>query len=163
MCKSFPISMLFVIPFKWYTTHFTPLGCVLCSPGCFSLFRASALMDENVMRTYTRIPEEPREHIQYDQGEWFRVLGVFKAFVSCLRFCLLLFKVVIAIWMLLLHFKTFYYSYFTLRIWFEYSQRRWRPLVVHPPATARIQSGVLCRLWQLYPLSRWILWVFHSA
>ena len=27
------------------------MGCVLCSPGCFSLFRAEAIMDENVMRT----------------------------------------------------------------------------------------------------------------
>ena len=25
------------------------LGCVLCSPGCFSLFRAKAIMDDNVM------------------------------------------------------------------------------------------------------------------
>lgn len=24
-------------------------GCVLCAPGCFSLFRASALMDDNIM------------------------------------------------------------------------------------------------------------------
>ena len=27
------------------------MGCVLCSPGCFSLFRGEALMDENVMNT----------------------------------------------------------------------------------------------------------------
>ena len=27
------------------------LGCVLCSPGCFSLFRAEALMSNNVMHT----------------------------------------------------------------------------------------------------------------
>ena len=26
------------------------IGCVLCSPGCFSLFRGKALMDDNVMR-----------------------------------------------------------------------------------------------------------------
>merc|ERR1719376_1942980 len=45
------------------------LGCVLCSPGCFSLFRAEAIMDENVMRTYTTMPTEPRHHVQYDQGE----------------------------------------------------------------------------------------------
>ena len=44
-------------------------GCVLCSPGCFSLFRAEAVMDENVMRTYTTLPTEPRHHVQYDQGE----------------------------------------------------------------------------------------------
>ena len=45
------------------------LGCVLCSPGCFSLFRARAVMDENVMRTYTTVASQPRHHIQYDQGE----------------------------------------------------------------------------------------------
>lgn len=28
------------------------IGCVLCSPGCFSLFRSSALMDDNVARKY---------------------------------------------------------------------------------------------------------------
>jgi chitin synthase len=45
------------------------LGCVLCSPGCFSLFRGSALMDDNVMKTYTTPPTEPRHYVQYDQGE----------------------------------------------------------------------------------------------
>ena len=45
------------------------MGCVLCSPGCFSLFRGSAIMDENVMRTYTKLPTEARHHVQYDQGE----------------------------------------------------------------------------------------------
>ena len=45
------------------------LGCVLCSPGCFSLFRGSALMDDNVMRKYATPPTEPRHHIQFDQGE----------------------------------------------------------------------------------------------
>uniref|UniRef100_A0A915IV02 chitin synthase n=1 Tax=Romanomermis culicivorax TaxID=13658 RepID=A0A915IV02_ROMCU len=44
-------------------------GCVLCSPGCFSLFRASALMDDNVMQKYTKLPTEPRHFVQYDQGE----------------------------------------------------------------------------------------------
>jgi len=43
-------------------------GCVLCSPGCFSLFRAQALMDDNVMRTYAKVPTEPRQYLQYDQG-----------------------------------------------------------------------------------------------
>lgn len=45
------------------------IGCVLCSPGCFSLFRARALMDDNVMKRYTTKPEEARHHVQYDQGE----------------------------------------------------------------------------------------------
>ncbi|KAK2920718.1 chitin synthase chs-1-like [Channa argus] len=44
-------------------------GCVLCSPGCFSLFRAEALMDDNVMKKYTVKASEARHHIQYDQGE----------------------------------------------------------------------------------------------
>ena len=54
------VTSLQKVPFK---------GCVLCSPGCFSLFRAEAVMDENVMRTYTTLPTEPRHHVQYDQGE----------------------------------------------------------------------------------------------
>ena len=45
------------------------LGCVLCSPGCFSLFRGAAVMDNNVMRTYTTVANEPKHYIQYDQGE----------------------------------------------------------------------------------------------
>lgn len=42
-------------------------GCVLCAPGCFSLFRASALMDDNVMHKYTKTACEPRHFVQYDQ------------------------------------------------------------------------------------------------
>lgn len=45
------------------------IGCVLCSPGCFSLFRGSALMDDNVMKKYTTPPTEARHYVQYDQGE----------------------------------------------------------------------------------------------
>jgi len=44
-------------------------GCVLCSPGCFSLFRGKALMDDNVMAKYTTVPTEPKHYVQYDQGE----------------------------------------------------------------------------------------------
>jgi cellulose synthase/poly-beta-1,6-N-acetylglucosamine synthase-like glycosyltransferase len=44
------------------------LGCVLCSPGCFSLFRGSALMDDNIMRKYTIKPTEASHHLMYDQG-----------------------------------------------------------------------------------------------
>ncbi|XP_048864474.1 chitin synthase chs-2-like [Brienomyrus brachyistius] len=44
-------------------------GCVLCSPGCFSLFRAEALMDDNVMKMYTTKPTEAIHYLQYDQGE----------------------------------------------------------------------------------------------
>lgn len=45
------------------------LGCVLCSPGCFSLFRGSSLMDDNVMRTYATRSMEARHYLQYDQGK----------------------------------------------------------------------------------------------
>ncbi|KAL2083535.1 hypothetical protein ACEWY4_021308 [Coilia grayii] len=44
-------------------------GCVLCSPGCFSLFRAAALMDDNVMKKYTTTATEAGHYVQYDQGE----------------------------------------------------------------------------------------------
>ena len=40
------------------------MGCVLCSPGCFSLFRGRALMDANVMRRYTTNPTQPRHFVQ---------------------------------------------------------------------------------------------------
>ena len=45
------------------------MGCVLCSPGCFSMFRGEALMDDNVMKMYTTVSKEPRHFVQYDQGE----------------------------------------------------------------------------------------------
>lgn len=45
------------------------IGCVLCSPGCFSLFRGSALMSKNVMKKYTAISKEAKDYVQYDQGE----------------------------------------------------------------------------------------------
>ncbi|KAG5866370.1 hypothetical protein JTB14_021883 [Gonioctena quinquepunctata] len=45
------------------------IGCVLCSPGCFSLFRGGALMDDNVMAKYTTVSSEARHYVQYDQGE----------------------------------------------------------------------------------------------
>ncbi|XP_043252423.1 chitin synthase chs-2 [Colletes gigas] len=45
------------------------IGCVLCSPGCFSLFRGKALMDDNVMKKYTTRSDEAKHYVQYDQGE----------------------------------------------------------------------------------------------
>jgi len=45
------------------------IGCVLCSPGCFSLFRAKGLMDDNVMKRYTLTSHQARHYVQYDQGE----------------------------------------------------------------------------------------------
>lgn len=44
-------------------------GSVLCSPGCFSLFRGSALMDDNVLKRYTTKATRAAEYVQYDQGE----------------------------------------------------------------------------------------------
>ncbi|CAD5118528.1 DgyrCDS7220 [Dimorphilus gyrociliatus] len=44
-------------------------GCVLCSPGCFSLFRGSALMDDNVARRYAITCTSASEFVQFDQGE----------------------------------------------------------------------------------------------
>jgi cellulose synthase/poly-beta-1,6-N-acetylglucosamine synthase-like glycosyltransferase len=45
------------------------IGCVLCSPGCFSLFRGEALMDDNVMHKYTTMSTDARHFVQYDQGK----------------------------------------------------------------------------------------------
>lgn len=53
------------------------IGCVLCSPGCFSLFRASALMDHNVMARYTTRATEALHYVQYDQGFYFILLSAY--------------------------------------------------------------------------------------
>lgn len=45
------------------------IGCVLCSPGCFSLFRGRALMENSVMKKYTTKSTNARHMVQYDQGE----------------------------------------------------------------------------------------------
>lgn len=45
------------------------LGCVLCAPGCFCMFRASALMDDNVMAMFAKKPEEPDDILLQDLGE----------------------------------------------------------------------------------------------
>lgn len=58
------------------------LGCVLCSPGCFSIIRASYLKkapnDEELapIDIYRSHAETPREKLMYDQGEDRR--GVYK-------------------------------------------------------------------------------------
>uniref|UniRef100_A0A3P8P4X3 chitin synthase n=1 Tax=Astatotilapia calliptera TaxID=8154 RepID=A0A3P8P4X3_ASTCA len=44
-------------------------GSVLCSPGCFSLFRGSALMDDHVLKRYSTTAQRAQEYVQYDQGE----------------------------------------------------------------------------------------------
>ncbi|KHJ44104.1 Chitin synthase [Trichuris suis] len=53
--------------FQKATEHM--FGCVLCAPGCFSLFRSAALMDDNVLRRYATTAEAAKDYIQYDQGE----------------------------------------------------------------------------------------------
>lgn len=45
------------------------IGCVLCSPGCFSLFRAKALMDDNVIGKYKTRLDVARHIVQCDQGK----------------------------------------------------------------------------------------------
>ncbi|XP_053386699.1 chitin synthase chs-2-like [Mercenaria mercenaria] len=68
-------AMVWYQKFEYAVSHWLQkaaedkFGCVLCSPGCFSLFRGSSLMDENVMARYTTPPTEPRHYVQYDQGE----------------------------------------------------------------------------------------------
>ena len=43
------------------------LGCVLCSPGCFSLVRVSHLMHDNVMAMYKSLAKTPLQKLQYAQ------------------------------------------------------------------------------------------------
>ena len=45
------------------------LGCVLCAPGCFSMYRASSLMDDNVMRCFAEKSSDPDSCILQDLGE----------------------------------------------------------------------------------------------
>jgi len=45
------------------------LGCVLCSPGCFSLVRVSNLMKDNVMAMYKSLAYDARTKLMMDQGE----------------------------------------------------------------------------------------------
>ena len=45
------------------------LGSVLCSPGCFSIVRASRLMADGVVKAFTKMPTEARHFLQYDQGK----------------------------------------------------------------------------------------------
>ena len=71
---SLPGPMVWYQKFEYAIGHWLQkaaehmLGCVLCSPGCFSLFRGSAIMDDNVMRTYATKSTEARHYVQYDQG-----------------------------------------------------------------------------------------------
>ena len=44
-------------------------GAVLCSPGCFSLLRGQAVMDDNVLKRLTKVPSSPEDYILHNQGE----------------------------------------------------------------------------------------------
>ena len=74
VCVSLAGPMVWYQKFEYAVGHWLHksaehvFGCVLCSPGCFSLFRAAALMDNNVMKKYTVKASRARHHIQYDQG-----------------------------------------------------------------------------------------------
>ncbi|VVD01783.1 unnamed protein product [Leptidea sinapis] len=59
------------------------IGCVLCSPGCFSLFRGKGLMDDNVMRKYTLTSSEARHYVQYDQGYRVEYSAASDAYTHC--------------------------------------------------------------------------------
>ena len=59
--------------FQKATEHM--IGCVLCSPGCFSLFRGSAVMDDNVMRRYATVSNEAKHYVQFDQGKYGTISG----------------------------------------------------------------------------------------
>lgn len=72
---NFPGPMVWYQKFEYAIGHWLQkatehmIGCVLCSPGCFSLFRAKSLMDDNVMKKYTTTSEEALHYVQYDQGK----------------------------------------------------------------------------------------------
>ena len=44
-------------------------GAVLCSPGCFSLFRGNAILSDNVLKTYMKVSTEAKQFLQRDMGE----------------------------------------------------------------------------------------------
>ena len=74
MCSALTGPMVWYQKFEYAVGHWMQktaehvMGCVLCSPGCFSLFRAAALMDDNVMKRYTTKATEAGHYVQYDQG-----------------------------------------------------------------------------------------------
>ncbi|KAJ8319738.1 hypothetical protein KUTeg_002709 [Tegillarca granosa] len=72
-CGSGPIVWFQIFEYAiehwlWKTAE-NVFGSVLCAPGCFSLYRGSAILSNRVLNTYSRIPSTPREYLQFDQGE----------------------------------------------------------------------------------------------
>ena len=127
-------------------------GSVLCSPGCFSLFRANALMDNNVMHTYTREPRNASEIVQYDQGKnqlkldgrwktWMRGWDLWPILTwlrqsslldTLLKYNHLKFELILFFW----------YRVYVLLM----SNCRGGPLVVHTIIEARLEGRIQCRL-----------------
>ena len=52
------------------------LGRVLCSPGCFSMFRAKALMDHNILKMYASEAHDARQIVQCDYGKLLNFPGM---------------------------------------------------------------------------------------
>ena len=77
--RNYNVFQIFIDIFIHFSGHWLQkatehmIGCVMCSPGCFSLFRAKALMDDNVMRRYTTKSEDPMHFVQYDQVRFFSI------------------------------------------------------------------------------------------
>ena len=59
------------------------LGTVMCSPGCFSLLRGSALLEDQVIGMYTIKSKSAANYVQYDQGEdrWLSTLLIQQVFI----------------------------------------------------------------------------------
>lgn len=57
-------------------------GTVMCSPGCFSLLRGSALLEDQVLGVYTTKSKTAANYVQYDQGEdrWLSTLLIQQVF-----------------------------------------------------------------------------------
>ena len=116
--------------------HFT--GCVLCSPGCFSMFRGSALMDDNVMNMYTTKATEARHYVQYDQGKYqcisyIRNPYTFSGYIySCLRL--------------------------TLRFYC-----RWGQMALYTDVATRLQSWIFSCIWCLHICSRRFQWILQPG
>ncbi len=66
--------MVWYQKFEYALTHWLQkssehvLGCVVHAPGCFTMLRASAIMDDNVLKTYAAHATKASQYIQYNQG-----------------------------------------------------------------------------------------------
>ena len=65
MCKHFSFIIHFSFIYVQVANHV--LGSVLCSPGCFSVYRAAALRD--VLPIYSSKVDSPSDFLTKDMGE----------------------------------------------------------------------------------------------